>query len=194
MFRDADSSVELAQRARYEVLAEIMQHKGSSECYFDQGNPLNNADEYCAFEQLSVRSFTDSDPPEPQDGFLRHQLTEGLLIEQSTGTNPHQFGFVASTDTHLGAPGLVSEATFPGHGGAGKPASDSNEEPGLVDLLDYNPGGLRCLERCKKRKPMQPAAPEWWCGYLQVRRCRHNCVKHPTSRLKAIGKVSQWVD
>ena len=145
MFRDANSSEERAQRARYEVLAEIMQHKGSSECYFDQGNPLNNADEYCAFEQLSVRSFTDSDPPEPQDGFLRHQLTEGLLIEQRTGTNPHQFGFVASTDTHLGAPGLVSEASFPGHGGAGKPASDSNEEPGLVDLLDYNPGGLAVL-------------------------------------------------
>ncbi len=145
MFQTKGSIEEIKQRARYEALAEIMQHKGSSECYFDRDNPLGNADEYCAFEQLSVRSFTDSDPPQPDDGFLRHQLTEGLSINNRTGINPHKFGFVASTDTHLGAPGLVSEASFVGHGGAGKPASERDEDPGLTDLLDYNPGGLAVL-------------------------------------------------
>jgi len=145
MFRNSDSTKELMQRARYETLAEIMQHKGASECYFDAGNPLNNIDEYCRFEQLPVRSFTDSDPPQPGDGFLRHVLTDGLAIDQRTGTNPHQFGLIASTDTHLGTPGLVAEAPFVGHGGAGKPASDSYDEPGLVDLLEYNPGGLAVL-------------------------------------------------
>ena len=35
--------------------------------------------------------------------------------------NPYMYGFVASTDTHLGIPGLVDEEMFVGHGGAGSP-------------------------------------------------------------------------
>ena len=150
MFPNAPSSAMLPQRARYEVLAEIMQHKGSSECYFNREKPLGNADEYCAFEALSVRSFTDSGPAEPTDGFLRDVLKTGLSLERQSGINPYQFGFIGSTDTHLGTPGLVSEQSFIGHGGAGKPANRVNapsgrKDAGLPDLVDYNPGGLAVL-------------------------------------------------
>jgi len=150
MFPNAPSSATQPQRARYEVLAEIMQHKGSSECYFDRNNPLGNADEYCAFEQLSVRSFTDSDPAKPTDGFLRDVLKTGLSLKRQTGINPYKFGFIGSTDTHLGTPGLVSEQSFIGHGGAGKSANraatpSARNNAGLPDLVDYNPGGLAVL-------------------------------------------------
>ena len=152
----SDSPKRLEQRARYEVLAEIMQHKGSSECFFDRSNPLGNPDEYCEFEQLSQRSFTDSGPPKIGDGYLRSVLTQGLGVERQTGVNPHRFGFIGSTDTHLGTPGLVAEDGFPGHGGAGKPPGDPTTDlstsAGLPDLLDYNPGGLAVLWATENRR------------------------------------------
>lgn len=128
-------------QARYERLAEIMQHKGASECYY---GPLDQTDELCAFEQLPERSFTDSSPPGPNDGYLRRVLGEGLQIERDSGVNPFQFGLIGSTDTHLGAAGAVDEGVFLGHGGAGLPAG--KEVPaGLPDLPQYNPGGLAVL-------------------------------------------------
>jgi hypothetical protein len=128
-------------QARYERLAEIMQHKGASECYF---GPLDLTDELCAFERLPERSFTDSSPPGPADGFLRRVLGEGLQQGAGTGTNPFAFGFIGSTDTHLGAAGAVDEQVFLGHGGAGLPAGEQIPE-GLPDLPAYNPGGLAVL-------------------------------------------------
>ncbi len=134
----ADSA---AIRQRYERLAEIMQHKGSSECYF---GPLQATDEACDFEQLPVRSFTDSSPPGPNDGFLRQVLGEGLEDAELLGINPFKFGFIGSSDTHLGAAGAVEEDVFLGHGGAGIPAR-SRIPAGLPDRLEYNPGGLAVL-------------------------------------------------
>lgn len=130
-----------AIRQRYERLAEIMQHKGSSECYF---GPLQATDEACDFEQLPVRSFTDSSLAGPKDGFLREVLGEGLEAGERLGTNPFKFGFIGSTDTHLGAAGAVAEDVFLGHGGAGMPARDKIPA-GLPDFLEYNPGGLAVL-------------------------------------------------
>lgn len=130
-----------AVQARYERLAEIMQHKGASECYY---GPLDLTDEICVFEQLPERSFTDSTPPGPGDGFLRRVLAEGLQQQAKTGANPFAFGFIGSTDTHLGAAGAVDEAVFLGHGGAGLPAGKKIPE-GLPDLPQYNPGGLAVL-------------------------------------------------
>ena len=147
MFPGVDAAGELisiesaAIRQRYERLAEIMQHKGSSECYF---GPLQATDEACDFEQLPVRSFTDSSLAGPKDGFLREVLGEGLEANNRLGINPFKFGFIGSTDTHLGAAGAVEEDVFLGHGGAGIPARDK-VPAGLPDLLEYNPGGLAVL-------------------------------------------------
>ncbi len=80
-------------------------------------------------------------PPPPDAGFAREVLARGLRIETEVGANPFQFGMIGSTDTHLGAPGAASERDFPGHGGAGKPTADG-ELSGLVDELEFNPGGL----------------------------------------------------
>lgn len=135
------------RRQQLERLVEVMQHKGSSECYF---GPANAEDELCAFEQLPYDKFSGKfygflkQPPQPDDGFLRESLREGLRQQQKIGVNPFKLGFIASTDTHIGAPGAVSETSFLGHGGAGEPAGD--EVPaGLPDDLEFNPGGLAVL-------------------------------------------------
>jgi len=129
-------------RKRFEPLTEIMQHKGASECYFEAGL---TTDELCAFEQQprdNIAGF--NNPPNAATGFVRKVLADGMRLEQSLGVNPYQFGFIASTDTHLGAPGAVEEDRFLGHGGAGVPARD-RIPPGLPDKLEYNPGGLAVL-------------------------------------------------
>ncbi len=126
-------------RNQYEPLAEIMQHKGASECYFKAGV---SRDELCAFEQQpkdNIAGF--GNEPTPNTGFMRKVLADGMRLEKSLGINPYKYGIIASTDTHLGAPGAAEEGSFLGHGGAGMPAKDE-VPPGLPDKLEYNPGGL----------------------------------------------------
>jgi hypothetical protein len=130
------------ERASFEPLVEVMQHKGASECYFQAGV---TEDELCAFEQLpedNIAGF--NNPPTPDTGFVRKALADGLALEQRLGVNPYQFGLIASTDTHLGTPGAAQEDRFLGHGGAGVPAGEE-VPPGLPDKLEYNPGGLAVL-------------------------------------------------
>jgi len=139
----------LAQRRQdNEPLAEIYQHKGQSECLGTTG--ASAADEQCDFELLPYRNFTGSQvspaasgAPLEQD-FLRAALKSGLALEQSLGTNPFKYGFIGSSDTHLGTPGNVAESGYPGHGGAG--GSSRTEVPaGLTDRIENSPGGLAVL-------------------------------------------------
>jgi hypothetical protein len=126
-------------RNRYEPLAEIMQHKGASECFYEAGV---TRDELCAFEQQPIDNIAGFDSvPKPTTGFLRSVLSQGMALEQTLGVNPYKYGIIASTDTHLGTPGAAEKDKFLGHGGAGVPARDE-VPPGLPDKLEYNPGGL----------------------------------------------------
>jgi hypothetical protein len=136
---------EAARRARWEPLAEIMQHKGDSECVLSG----DTSDEACGFEKLPYDNFRGryrlfgAKPAKPVQ-FVREALKRGLAIEAKLGANPFRYGIVASTDTHLGAAGLVSERDFPGHGGAGAPAGETRPA-GLPDALEFGPGGLAVL-------------------------------------------------
>lgn len=134
-----------ADRRRNEPLAEVYQHKGSSECLNTVGAGMQ--DELCGFEILPYNNLTgdrfggfNTGPPKQRD-FLREALKEGLRQQERIGENPFKYGLIGSSDTHLGTPGLVAERDFPGHGGAGKPAIDE-VPPGLTDLVEYSPGGL----------------------------------------------------
>lgn len=155
MFRVVDDTgqainqQQASQMARLETLVEVMQHKGSSECFFGaQGNIAE--DELCSFEQLPYNNFSSqladflAEPPTADGDFLREVMREGLRQEQRLGVNPFKWGFVGSTDTHLGTPGATDENNFPGHGGAGVPA-DGEVPKGLPDALEFNPGGLAVL-------------------------------------------------
>jgi hypothetical protein len=125
-----------------EPLIEVMQYKGDSEC--GPGSP----DELCRFEKLPYANFRgkfawwERQPP-PPSSFVRDGLLAGLAYGQTLGVNPFRFGFIASTDTHLGAAGSVDEAAHPGHGGAGERAVA--DVVGLPDDIEFNPGGLAVL-------------------------------------------------
>jgi hypothetical protein len=134
-----------AERQENEPLAEVVQHKGQSECL---SSGASVEDELCGFEILPYNNLAgdrlqNSNPPKEQD-FLRQALKEGLLQEQDTGVNPFKYGMIGSTDSHIGAAGGVAEDRFVGHGGAGQPNRDTLP-PALVDLVEYNPGGLAVL-------------------------------------------------
>ncbi|PKN57036.1 MAG: hypothetical protein CVU56_13180 [Deltaproteobacteria bacterium HGW-Deltaproteobacteria-14] len=129
------------EQARLEPLVEITQHKGASECW--PGSPV--ADEQCGFESLPYNSLAAANldrraEPEARD-FVRDALIAGLGHADALGVNPWAFGFIGSTDTHLGTSGAVSEARYPGHAGAGRSARDGIP-PGLSDAVAFNPGGL----------------------------------------------------
>ena len=129
-------------RRRSEPLVELIQHKGDSECRTGVGT----GDEFCNFEPLPYDTFSGkftgqmAAQPAPSN-FVRNALGEGLVWEGRLGTNPFEYGFVGSTDTHLGTPGYVDERAHPGHGGAGTPATAGGAMR-LPDDIEFNPGGL----------------------------------------------------
>jgi hypothetical protein len=143
------SKKDAEQRARHETLVEMMQHKGSSECYYGRSGFVEN-DELCSFEQLPYHKFSGKffdftrELPRPDAGFMREVLRDGLREEARVGANPFKVGFIGGSDTHMATPGAVEEVGFAGHGGAGVPANKTIP-PGLVDDLEFNPGGLSVL-------------------------------------------------
>jgi hypothetical protein len=130
-------------RAQMEPLVELFQHKGSSECLPEMG-----PDELCNFELMPYNTLASTmlggapDTLVPRDS-VREALGQGLSLGRLLGTNPFEYGFVASTDTHLGVAGAADEGAFQGHGGAG--SSARTEVKGLVDKVWLNPGGLAVL-------------------------------------------------
>lgn len=132
-----------ARRRKFEPLVEIFQHKGSSECLPEMG-----PDEQCDYEQSPYNTLGATTLGGPKDtllaaDFVRDALGQGLLLDRALGQNPFAYGFIAGTDSHVGTPGAVDEASFAGHGGAGSSARAM--KPGLVDSAWFNPGGLAVL-------------------------------------------------
>jgi hypothetical protein len=125
-------------RARLEVLAEITQHKGDSEC-------PGGSDPLCGFERLPFAKMSQvASPalyqPPPPLSTVREALGEGLVQQARIGANPFRFGIVGATDTHLGTPGMVDEDTFVGH--AAGLSTSRLAIPPLPDHALMNPGGL----------------------------------------------------
>ena len=134
------------ERARFEPLAEIMQHKGASECL--RGGL--STDEECDFEQLPFDSFAaqvrpEMNRPKKTDSYLRGALERGLALEEKLGVNPFKLGFVGGTDTHVTAAGMVEPEAFPGHAGATADARPEDAAVTLPDAIEFNPGGLAVL-------------------------------------------------
>lgn len=157
---------EASRRARWNPLFEVVQHKGSSEC--DNRLAAWAGDEYCNFEKLGYDSFGGKNTgtaeggsmnwmklfvdeqdlpvtkPPGESNFLRYALKKGLQQQGELGVNSFKYGLIASTDTHIAAPGLTMEKNHPGHGGAGM-GSREGVPAGLPDELEYGPGGLAVL-------------------------------------------------
>ena len=160
-------------RAAFEPLVEIFQHKGDSECLPDAAT-TPASDEFCDFEKVPYSTLAAanlggrSQVPFESD-FVRDALGVGLLLGKSLGTNPFQYGIIASTDTHMGTPGAVEEDAFIGHGGAGITVRDALP-PGLPDLWhERYPHRTPALRRLGlQRKPLRQ--PRLRQGGLRRRR------------------------
>lgn len=121
----------IAQMVRYQRLAEIIQHKGGSECFYDPD--AGYTDPLCQFELV-----TQGGAYVPLS-YLRQGLERGLQLQEDGGTNPLALGFVGATDNHNATPGAVLEGFWSGHVGI---EDNTPEERLQGNLVEYNPGGL----------------------------------------------------
>ena len=145
MFATPESTAEAKERAFYEPLVEIIQHKGASECRYDRiaQQGVQTVDELCTFEQIVKNNLAPTAPDIPIQDFplrdvVRNALKDGMVLaSEFGGVNPFKYGIVGSTDTHNGTPGNTPEETFQGHAGT--------EDAPLANLIDgiyRGPGGL----------------------------------------------------
>lgn len=151
-------------RIALEPIAEIMQHKGDSECAPRVPGILGQDDALCDFEKFELM-YDRIDPEEDtcSTGFLadstphlgpscfsplsyvRYALTAGLAEEKRLGVNPYKMGLMASTDTHNALAGGVEERSWPGHLGI---TDDTPQERVTLEIGAYGgntnngPGGL----------------------------------------------------
>lgn len=86
------------QRNRNEPIVEITQIKGTSETH----PMLSSRDEFSSFEIMPYRVATNA-LSQVEGSYVREALLNGLAFEQQGMTNPYQFGFIGSSDTHTGA-------------------------------------------------------------------------------------------
>lgn len=163
MFRVEDSgegngetqSEEAKLRAELEPLAEIFQHKGSSECMRNLSAGEGPEDDFCTFEEIHSAAFEDCGDGAGFLGmmgqgcvsrwdFVRNVLLKGLEEEERSGINPYKLGAVASTDTHNGIPGAVEEDRYSGHAGANEDTPEERLSQNTFGRLAItsNPGGL----------------------------------------------------
>ena len=130
-------------RRRLEPLVEMFQIKGNSECAFGFGA----TDEECGFEQFF---------PPCEDGqetscihptsMARDGLKKGLVLKQTIGANPLEFGFVGSTDTHNSNPGDTEEWDWRGTTTfTSSPAAQRMNVSNVTGIRNNNPGGLAAI-------------------------------------------------
>ena len=87
-----------ATRARDEPLAEITQHKGTSETH----PSLSPNDEFANFELVETYVGRSKPITKFAGGYVRDALRTGLAFEDGEGFNPYRFGVVGGTDSHIG--------------------------------------------------------------------------------------------
>jgi hypothetical protein len=83
------------RRARNEPLTEIIQTKGQSETH----PLLSPNDEFANFE-LFQNLLSVAQPSQIKNGYIREGLGRGMVLQESLGTNPFKYGFVAGSDSH----------------------------------------------------------------------------------------------
>lgn len=149
-------------RARMEPLAEVMQTKGDSECRNGIASVAGAPDEFCDFEKLRPARETIEDCGESMGeggmllsgcvsrySFLRYALAAGIGERERLGINPFEFGIVAASDSHNGAPAANSERNYLGSHGTDRDLRrrlrGELQVPGGIargSPVRYNPGGV----------------------------------------------------
>lgn len=138
------SQMESVLRGKWEILTEIYQHKGASECLNPTTDPADNGyDEGCEFELATVLNGApnrDTDVP----GYVRSGLSKGIVEYSQNGgaLNPFHLGIIASTDTHNTTPGAVEENQWVGHTVT---TDDTPAERLTGNISAFGPGGLAAV-------------------------------------------------
>ena len=123
------------RRARWEVLQEMMQTKGSSEAH-----PLMSPnDEFADFGiqgwdngNLTLQG-TPTTPEMRPHMYLRSGLLQGLAQEQKLGANPFKFGFIGGTDVHNSLTAIEEDNFYGKH---------VSQEPSARRLTEASTKGL----------------------------------------------------
>lgn len=104
------------QRAKWERLYEVTQIKGDGETI----GLLSPDDEFADFETWAVGNL-DLSVAKTDDmlqyEYAREALKNGLVLEQTLGTNPYKFGQIGSTDSHTSIPSAEENNFFGKHTG-----------------------------------------------------------------------------
>lgn len=113
MFKQVDWSGEAFDEAytrtrmRNEPLVEITQIKGTSETH----PLLSDTDEWAGFELMEYRVGSKLGSA-PGGSYVREALRKGLELDAGGTGNPYGFGFIGSTDTHVGGGALREDKFF----------------------------------------------------------------------------------
>ena len=112
---DAVTTAQAQQRAKYERVTEVYQHKGNSECKLG----VNSSDPECEFEQQYMVDCvaTPTSSRCSPGSYARNAIARGIQLQQEMGTNPLKLGLTGSTDTHNANPGDVDEFKYQGMSG-----------------------------------------------------------------------------
>jgi hypothetical protein len=84
-----------ARQQANEPLTEIIQTKGSS----DTHPLLSPNDEFASFE-LFPNMINVGMPSQIKHGYIRQGLVDGMILEDTLGSNPFKFGIVSGSDSH----------------------------------------------------------------------------------------------
>jgi len=104
-------------RLRNEPIVEITQIKGTSETH----PTLSPNDEWASFEQYDYFIGSSAKSTVNVGDFIRPSLARGIALADELGTNPYEFGFIGSSDTHIAAATLREDThwgKFPTDGAA----------------------------------------------------------------------------
>jgi hypothetical protein len=86
-----------ARQQANEPLTEIIQTKGSS----DTHPAMSPNDEFANFE-LFPNLINVGQPSQIKYGYVRQGLVEGMILENTLGSNPYKMGIVSGADSHSG--------------------------------------------------------------------------------------------
>ena len=86
-----------ARQQANEPLTEIIQTKGSS----DTHPALSPNDEFAEFEMFP-NLINVGQPSQITYGYIRQGLVEGMILENTLGSNPFKMGIVSGADSHSG--------------------------------------------------------------------------------------------
>lgn len=99
------------ERARWELLLEVVQTKGQSET----APFLSPNDEFANFEvwdKMNLAGLKKHEDSFFKGEYAREALKTGLKLEQQLGVNPFKFGLVGGTDQHNGITAIEEENYF----------------------------------------------------------------------------------